>query len=275
MGKIEQNGFLSEEIQQWVEKHRQDNSEWFSLCEEINKFSHKVMLSTEVHENVLIELIAATLLVRAMSNFQGMLILAEKGMKHETEVLLRSLVERTFAMVAIDKNGQVCKVLVYNDLFRRKRLLNATHRNLLIGNISDDNQNVEAEIDKNIEEINEEIRERVIQEYNIKDSACDAGMTEVYDTEYKLLSGSLHVNVRDMERHLKIDESKNVKKILWGPDTEGIDFILFSGAEHMLLILTAVAHIFSLDYDNEWESILKTHNELGKHYYAKQSKNIT
>jgi hypothetical protein len=100
-------------------------------------------------------------------------------------------------------------------------------------------------------------------------------MTEVYDTEYKLLSGSLHVNVRDMERHLKINESKNVKKILWGPDTEGIDFILFSGAEKMLLILTAVAHIFSLDYDNEWELILKTYNELGKQYSAKQSKNIT
>jgi hypothetical protein len=275
MGKIEQNGFLSEEIQQWVEKHRRDNTKWFSLCEEINKFSHKVMLATEVHENDLIELIAATLLVRAMSNFQGMLILAERGMKHESEVLLRSLLERTFAMVAIDKNKQVGIVLIFNDLFRRKRLLNTTHRNLLIGNISDDNQKFDVEIDKEIGKINEEISERVVREYNIKDSACDAGMTEVYDTEYKLLSGSLHVNVRDMERHLKINESKNVKKILWGPDTEGIDFILFSGAEKMLLILTAVAHIFSLDYDNEWELILKTYNELGKQYSAKQSKNIT
>jgi hypothetical protein len=99
MGKIEQNGFLSEEIQQWVEKHRRDNTKWFSLCEEINKFSHKVMLATEVHENDLIELIAATLLVRAMSNFQG------THLQYSLSIKLNILLSFLFSITFFGENG--------------------------------------------------------------------------------------------------------------------------------------------------------------------------
>lgn len=42
MSSLEKEGYLSEQITQWIEKHRKENSEWFKLCEDINqRFSHK------------------------------------------------------------------------------------------------------------------------------------------------------------------------------------------------------------------------------------------
>lgn len=104
MSSIEKEGYLSKQITQWIEKHRKENSEWFELCEEINRFSHSTMFTMTIHNKYLPELIVASLYIRAMSNLQGIILLAERGMINEAKSLLRCLLECEFAVVAIDKD---------------------------------------------------------------------------------------------------------------------------------------------------------------------------
>ena len=89
MSSIEKEGYLSKQITQWIEKHRKENSEWFELCEEINRFSHSTMFTMTIHNKYLPKLIVASLYIRAMSNFQGIILLAERGMMNEAKSLLK------------------------------------------------------------------------------------------------------------------------------------------------------------------------------------------
>ena len=83
MSSIEKSGFLSGQISEWIEKHRNENSQWFKLCDDINQFSHDTMFKASIHNEYLPEIIAASLYVRAMSNFQGVILMAERGMINE------------------------------------------------------------------------------------------------------------------------------------------------------------------------------------------------
>ena len=204
MSTINESGFCSEDIKEWIEKHRNDNKVWFSFCEKINRFAQNIMLSLEIHENDLTELICATLLTRALSNFQGVIILAERGMLNESRAVLRSLLERTFSLVAIDKNKQICTILVFNDYFQKLNYLKAVKRRINEQDFEGDLQTINTEIKK----IKAEISERIIEQFNIRDFACEAELTSLYDTEYKLLCGSLHVNVSDSEQYLEYDETE-------------------------------------------------------------------
>ena len=260
MGTIEETGFCSEDIQGWIDQIRKGHAEWFSICDSINEFAQSTMLSIKVQSDVLHEMVAATLLPLMVSNFQGIIILCERGMIHEAKAIIRSLLERVFALVAIDKNRAFCKALIYNDLHHRKRVFRT---NIFLADHGMLDEKLKPEIEEALEKVLDEIENKQLyQEYRIRDIACEAGHELLYESEYRALSGSLHVNIRDCERYLDIDEtSSQVKRILWGPNDEGMDLLLMSSAESMLNMLAAISNIFLIEYGDDWTRLTNKFNE--------------
>ena len=80
MSSMEVSGFLSDGISQWIEKHRENNRDWFRLCEDINEFAHSTMFTIKIQDRSLPKIIVASLYVRAMSNFQATILMSERGM---------------------------------------------------------------------------------------------------------------------------------------------------------------------------------------------------
>lgn len=266
VNSLEISGYLSEEISLWIKKHREKNSEWFMLCENINELSHSTMFTFSVHNEYLPELIVATIYVRAMSNFQGTIIMAERGMINEAKSLLRCLLECMFAIVAIDKDKDISNQFVFNDLLQRKNLLKAYKRNKGKGIPQHENAPSWKEIDINLQDIEKQIRENKVKRLDNRDFAKKAGLEAIYDSEYKLLSGTIHVNARDIEQYLKIDDNGKIKEILWGPDVQEIDFVLLTAAENMLRILTAASSLFELPHNKSLQTILEQHDMLSKKF---------
>jgi hypothetical protein len=266
MSSIEKSGFLSEEIANWIRKHRVENHKWFSLCEEINEFSHATMLSMTIHNEDLIELISVSLFVRGMSNFQGSIIMAERGMVNESKALLRCLLECMFSIVAVEKDRNVLNQFVLEDLHQRKDYLKAYKRNQSAA-VPQEGPPRE-ELDKLLHNIEKEIEEKNIRKMQKRELAEKAGLVAIYDSAYKLLSGTIHVNARDLEQYLELNEDGEVKRILWGPDVKEIDLLLFTAAESMLYILKSVSGIFQISYDETWDKIIEKYNKLGKKIVA-------
>jgi len=264
MGLIEKSEFLSEEISVWIKKHRADNFEYFKLCEDINEFSHSTMLTMTIHNNDLTELIVASLYVRAMSNFQGSIIMAERGMINEAKSLLRCFLEIVFAIVAIEKDKTIARQFVLEDLFQRRDYLKAHKRNKDAGVPQCGDAPSPEELKELLQKIENEIKENNVKKSTKRDMAEKAGLVTTYDSAYKILSGSIHVNSRDLEQYLEINDSGEVKKILWGPDVKEIDLLLFTAAENMMFVLTSVSHIFGLSYEGPWPSIIEMYKTLGK-----------
>lgn len=266
MSSIEKKGYLSKQITQWIEKHRKEYSEWFKLCEDINIFAHSTMFKMTIHNKYLPDIIAASLYIRSMSNFQGVILMAERGMINEAKSLLRCLLECEFAIVSVDKDKNVTDQFVLEDQLQRRDYLKAYKRNRKSGvPHAADAPSVE-ELDNLLHEIESEIKKNNIKKLTKRDLAEKAGLLETYDSAYKLLSGTIHVNARDLEQYLELGEAGEIKTLFWGPDVKEIDFILFTAAETMLFVLIGISRIFSLKFDETWEKIRDKYNSLGKKF---------
>ena len=224
------------------------------------------MFTMTIHNKNLTEVIAASIYIRAMSNFQGSIILAERGMVNEAKSLLRCLLEGMFAIVAIDKDKEIVNQFILEDLLQRKDYLKAYRRNKCSGIPAEENTPTSEELDKLLEDIESQIKENKVKKLSKRNLAEKAEMLTTYDSAYKLLSGTIHINARDLEQYLEINEAGEIKKLLWGPDVKEIDLILFTAAESILFVLIAISRIFNLTYKEPWQTLMETYNRLGKDF---------
>lgn len=266
MTGIDESGFLSDQIVDWTIKHRKVNAEYFNLCEDINKFCQKMMLSLEVHNEYLPEILVASLLARALSNFQGMILLAERGMINECKTLLRCLLEGAFAAVAIEKDTNFAIELVNNDSFQVRRALRAYLKRKYL--CLEDKKLAEEKLDA----IEQNIKEQNIKEIKIRKIADKAGLLGLYNTAYRVLSGTIHASVRDLQQYLKINEKEKIIGLLWGPVIDDIDFVLLMGVESILHIVESIFQIFSIEDRKEFELLSNRFKSVYESFIAKEEK---
>ena len=114
---IDEEGFLSEDILEYVNKNRTKYKDTFSLVTDLNKYAQSLMFKIKAHENVFQELILAALYIRALQLFQSIIILAEKGIDSSTRILTRGLMEVMFTLVACSKDTEVAKRYILNDKY--------------------------------------------------------------------------------------------------------------------------------------------------------------
>jgi len=266
---IETDGYLSTQITYWIKKNWNQNSKWFNLCKEINRFSHITMFKMIIHKKCELELMIALLYIRSMSNFQGSIIMAERGMVNEAKTLLRCLLECEFAVVAIDKDKTIVDRLILDDQIQKLGILKAIKRNFENGvPFPKDALSID-EINNLIRKVNSEIKKSNIKNLKISDLAEIAGLKNNYNSAYKSLSGTIHVNVRDLEKYLELNEKGEIEQILSGPDVKEIGKILLTASQIILTILESISNIFSLSYDKTWVRISEEFNKLSSIYQKK------
>ncbi|MFA6176789.1 MAG: DUF5677 domain-containing protein [Phycisphaerae bacterium] len=249
MGTIEENGFLSEDIAEEAKKYRKDNEEIFCVCEDINRLGQKTMLSLNVHNEHLPTILMALLLTRVISNFQGIILLAERGMINEAKILTRCALELMFAIVAIEKDNKFAFEIVKNDWFEKRKLLNAIIEDNCLG--SQDIKIAKEELDKTIQEI----KASNLKEISKRDMAIKAGFIHMYNSAYRMLSGTIHASVRSLNENIGIKGDK-IHDFEWGPVYQGMNFILLTAAEALLHILEGAFQVFSIKERGELDSLL-------------------
>lgn len=255
MSSIEEEGFLSEEINQWIKKHRQENSELFKLCENLNRFSHSTMFTIHITTINPSNLLVSCLYIKAMSTFQGIILMTERGMVNEAKVLLRCLLECMFAIVAIGKDDSVADNLLSSDQIKRKKALKSYKENRDAGVYDSTSSLSKADVENLIKELEKEIKENGIKDLKIQELAQKAGLDLIYNTAYRILSASIHVDLADLHQYLKISDGGELEMLLWGPDANDINLILYSAAGAMLRIVPAVSVLFALSFDEAWIKI--------------------
>jgi len=180
--------------------------------------------------------------------------------------LLRCLLECEFAVVAIDKDKTIVDRLILDDRIQQLGKLKAMKRNIENGvPLPKDTFSID-EIKTFIKDVKSEIKKSNIKKFTTRDLAEIAGLITTYDSAYKDLSGTIHVNVRDLEQYLELNEKGEIKQLLSEQDVKEIGMILLSASEIILKILESISKIFSLSYDKTWDRILKEFNKLSSIY---------
>jgi hypothetical protein len=260
---IDAKGFLSNEISDWIKTLRGEYAQAFALCESLSEFAQKMMLSLEPHNKCLPELLGASLLTRGISNLQGVILLAERGMVSEAKCLSRSLFEVTFAACAIAKDPGFADALCENDAYERKRCLNALSR------LPHQSAERMAMVKEKLDEVRNQIRQGNPKQLSVKDIAIAGGLIERYDTAYKMFSGTVHASVRSLGDTLKVNDNGDVEEMVWGPSTKDLELVLIGSSDSLIAMLKALRQVYSLDSSDDLTLLERDLEAVWKNFAAK------
>jgi hypothetical protein len=130
---FQDEGFLSDTLNHCF-REMTECSEWFNLAFRLNRWAHRFALTErefEVEGNGLADVKALTsmLFFRALSNFQGCIVLADRGLIVEARTLARSCGESALSMVGAKFDPDHWKALMDDEVKSRR-----SRARLLMGN---------------------------------------------------------------------------------------------------------------------------------------------
>lgn len=226
--------FLSAEMREVVAALKAKHAPLFALAERLNTYSHTELFSTEVPKRDEQCMLVACLLQRSISTFQGVVLLASHGMPSEASTLLRSLVEVTFKLVAISRDREVGTTYIREDLAHRLRWIKNLRKLKQPSRMAAS----ETELQNLHEAIEREVAHTKIAKTTAFWFAEKAELTDLYHSTYSVLSGTVHVTIRDLEKILESTDG-DITGFNYGPSDEGLDTILLSAVEMQMNCLEA------------------------------------
>lgn len=258
MAPLEKKGFLGTTIGGWIAEIRAKHNKYFELAYETNELCQSSMFELEPHSKHLQELLVASLFLRAISGYQATILLAERGMMSESRVMARTMLETVFSLCAIQKEPKLASDYAREDQHNRLKFLNK-YKALHGGNLPADitpNELIELE-----NELKQDIGKNQSKVRSTEQWAEKAGMHDWYLSAYAMLSMSVHTKVRDLEDYMIRDAKEEVREFQWGPSDIGIQEVLMTAIEAMLVALNAAAMVFRKD---KAAAINSLHNRLQK-----------
>ncbi len=244
---LDTNGYLDPDIQSWINKHRFDHALLFEVCERLNCLAQKHIFKINIHSEDAQEILVALLFIRALSAYQGSILLIERGMHIEAKILLRTFMELLFRIRAISKDLEVAKAYVLEDEIHRKKFINKFK--MLKDSINLSEQN--AKLDELKQSIEENIAANDIKATQTQWYAQKAGLEDYYNTAYSVFSSSVHANIRDIEESLVTDENGKIVSFTHGPNVGNLRHLLLAAGESMILILESISNLFGLNLETQ------------------------
>jgi hypothetical protein len=117
---LDEQGFLSPEIEQYRERIRGKNQLFFKLIEDLNGFCQQTKYRLGIHNRDGQQLFAGCLLIKLLNDVQAVVILFEKGLVSQGCSMLRVALESLFVL------GKICEsyefVHAYVKIGERERL---------------------------------------------------------------------------------------------------------------------------------------------------------
>jgi hypothetical protein len=236
-------GFLSKEVANWTNKTRKKYAPIFGLADDINllvnRTIHRLRGTRENERTVAI----TALYLRAVQAYQGVIVLAEKGMIADSRSLLRNVCETTIKMGAIAKDASYVQALYDGD---------HTHRVTLGKSLIDPKFIEEFGGGEHVEQISAAVAkieaERAggkVAKTSLETMATFAGLQSLYNTVFRGTSGdAAHATLGAIERHLGGDSNISGLEFLFAPSEEDLENTLHASVFTMLQTVGVLLTVF-------------------------------
>ncbi len=236
------DGFLSDEIVGYEADIDARYREKWQLAGAANQLAHTIVFSIQIQTDRLHDLLLAALLARQTGTFQAFLLLARKGLIHQSEMIVRNLAESMFIVGAIRKDTGFADRFVLADEISRKRSLIRLNQDRQRRGEQPDEQAVAV-----IAELEGRIRNGKLEQPTTERIAEIAGLSSYYDTLYGLFSLAVHSSSRSLDKAIRADSTGKVIAIEYGPEVEGFDMHFDYAISMALYVLHEVAQHFGID----------------------------
>ena len=238
-----EKGFLGTAIVEFSKSVEEHYAAFFEACSRINELAHAVKFELEVHNKDGQEVLAATLFLRLLNGFQATVILSRLGLVTEAKIVLRSALESLFILRLLCKDEKFLAEYVGSDEVRRLKWMNVASQSK-----SPLFNELRSYATPSVrQELEEKIKRNNWKELKPNDVAHRAGLLEMYEADYRLLSEEVHTLPRSMQYLLKADEAGDVSMFDWGPSAEGIEYVLVTAIRSLFIGLVAVTELFKVN----------------------------
>ena len=159
----------------------------------------------------------------AWTQYQGILVVVDRGMAAPTRILFRTFLEAFFHFAAIHKDPTYLND--YHDQFEHQR-------KALVNRIRHSNNPELEELRKPIDsQLIEEIDQIDVRRVSIEEVSQRGGQHDIYLTVYVMLSRAVHSSASDLESHLDYDKGQEtIVGFRYGPtDTETLRTLCLAG----------------------------------------------
>lgn len=193
-------GFLSEQCCSGDFATEIKQSNYYTVCKDLNKLGQSVLNHCHIHPDDEKEVYLTLHFQRMLSHFQSIILMSERGMTHQVEIMTRCMLELLFNLVALHQHDDLLAALtVGNDDQRREVLIKLYNEQLETPTFTEDEM---SHLKKVINSADEDDRDDI----HVFIKAELAGLLNEYRTTYQLLSESVHSNLHSLKADLDIDE---------------------------------------------------------------------
>lgn len=232
-------GFLANEAVTNQSAQELTSSECYKICLNLNRLAQSILNHAVIHTDDQKEVYAIVYFERMLSHYQAILLLTERGMLHQAEIMLRSLLEALFSLVAFYRHNDFFDVFVLGDQNQKLTFLKQIReKQRILDTYTDDELE---ELDRIIASTDNIDR----ADFTVFMKADLAGMLNEYRTLYPLLSESVHSTIHSLAKDLIINpKNKEIDDInVWNKKPEDIYPLLLSTANYMSIGLNMILHL--------------------------------
>jgi hypothetical protein len=248
---LRKHGFLGDEAKAIVALIREEHKELFILIDEANNLANDVTSEIKIDLDDLQQLLAGSLLSRAMHGFYSTIILVQQGLESDSKVVLRSLLDTVFILGSVCNNKEFTAEYIKSEKARQLKMANVI--------INDQEGSFDkskfADLEKRRDSLKEEVSFDNIKSHSSEELSKIAGLYPIYQTAYRILSDDVHISPRSLECFFKLDEKKKLQCLDLGPKTDSLMENLCTAVSIILHAIDCICILMKIDVPKDSDNL--------------------
>ena len=215
-GDVLKNGYLSADLTSHIAKIRAHCAPWFEHAERLNQLAQRIATTqSDITSDTGLadaRLLALMLQNRALSNFQGTILMTERGMIVEARTLARSCLESALCLAGIGADPEHWRSMLHDELASKKARGKFILKN--VGTLDPSRRKALSEYVENLE------KQKGLSTLKYEEVAEKAGVGGLYLFYRQLSADAAHPSITALNRYVSSEKDDEVKEIQWMPVLE-------------------------------------------------------
>lgn len=219
-----EQGFLSPYIEEAVPAYVRPHAEWFAHAKALNRAGldafyrrdNEVVGLSSQHPVAL----SIRMTFRALSAFQGALILYRRAMLQEGDTLARNIYETAFWLGFLYKDGPSASRAFLNDERKSQKARASYYLEQFASGAYDPNPEIEAQLREQVAELKSKINKA--DDVSVQEAARRGELYGYYETYKHLSAGSAHNSLNSLHRYLNRNSDGSYDGHTVGPDPDSL-----------------------------------------------------
>jgi hypothetical protein len=246
-------GFLGDELTKFREHIRAKHATGFHYVEQTNALAMRIMWTLPLAD--LDEAMAHAVMcyARAVQNFQGLILMAERGAITEARVLLRALAETLFLALGLFGRPDMLALLQEDSAAHRKGVANAIIQVNIAGRTGADMSRFEQEVKDVLAQYGDKPRS-----INWSALAYEVGVGSLYEAAYRFTSGdAAHATLESLNRHVQAKEGGDLHQFIFNPADDDLGRTFRAGLASMVKLMElAVTKMGANHFEQDLQNLI-------------------